>query len=147
LGALAAGMIVGMAARDSADQHVLHLKLDAVGYGFLVPVFFITSGMKLDIATLFIGTSGIALAGAFLAAVLVSRLPLMGLNLRVLGPRLSCTLGLFSATTLSLVVALTEIAISHGLMTPAETAPLVAAGMLTVILFPALGLRLVREPN
>jgi len=42
---------------------------------------------------------------------------------------------------------LTEIAMSHGLMTPAETAPLVAAGMLTVILLPALGLRLAREPN
>ena len=64
-----------------------------------------------------------------------------------LGPSLSCTLGLFSATTLSLVVTLTEIAISHGLMTPSETAPLVTAGMLTVILFPALGLRLAREPD
>jgi len=147
LGALAAGMIIGAAARDSADKDVLHLKLDAVGYGLLVPVFFITSGMKLDIAALFSGTSGIALAGAFLVAVLVSRLPLVGLNLRVLGPKLSCTLGLFSATTLSLIVALTEIAMSHGLMTPAETAPLVAAGMVSVILFPALGLRLAREPN
>src|SRR5262245_13798179 len=58
LGAMAAGMIVGMAARQSADSHVLHLKLDAVGYGFLVPVFFITSGMKLDIAALFSGTAG-----------------------------------------------------------------------------------------
>ena len=67
--------------------------------------------------------------------------------MRVLGPKLYCTLGLFSATTLSLIVALTEIAMSHGLMTPAETAPLVAAGMLTVILLPALGLRLAREPN
>src|SRR5262245_21428705 len=142
LGAMAAGLIVGMAVRHCADSHVLHLKLDAVGYGFLVPVFFITSGMKLDIAALFSGTARIMLAGAFLVAIMVSRLPLIGLNLRALGLRQSCTLGLFSATTLSLVVALTEIAVSHGLMTPAESAPLIGASMLTVVVLPALGLRL-----
>src|SRR5262245_16636507 len=87
LGAISAGIIVGMAARNSSDSHVLHLKLDAVGYGLLVPVFFITSGMKLDVTALFRGTGGLALAGAFLAAILLSRLPLVGLNMRALGLR------------------------------------------------------------
>lgn len=144
LGALAAGMIIGLAVRD-ADAHVLHLKLDAVGFGFLVPIFFITSGMKLDIAALFGSTAGIALAAAFIVSIIVARLPLVALHVRRLGVKQAAALGLFSATTLSLIVALTEIGIARGLMTPAEGAPLIGAGMLTVILFPALGLKLARR--
>jgi hypothetical protein len=66
------------------------------------------------------------------------------MHLRDLGACGSLALGLFSATTLSLVVALTDIAVKRELMTAADAAPLVAAGMLTVVLFPALGLRLAR---
>ncbi|HJY76355.1 MAG TPA: cation:proton antiporter, partial [Burkholderiales bacterium] len=143
LGALAAGLILGLATR-AVDAHILHHKLDAVGFGFLVPIFFVTSGMKLDVASLAAGSSGLALAAAFFAAVLLARLPLVLMHLRDLGGRGSLARGLFSATTLSLVVALTDIAVKRDLMTPADAAPLVAAGMLTVILFPALGLRLGR---
>jgi len=45
-------------------------------------------------------------------------------------------------TTLSLVVALSEIGVASGLMKSAEAAPLVGGAMLTVILFPLAALRL-----
>lgn len=141
LGTLAAGMIVGLATRG-ADVHVLHYKIDALAFGFFVPVFFIVSGMKLDVASLFAGGAGLALLGAFLVALILVRAPLMGLLSRALGARHSAALGLYSATTLSLIVAITSIAVSAGLMQPAEAAPLVGAGILTVILFPSAALRL-----
>jgi Kef-type K+ transport system membrane component KefB len=141
LGALAAGMLLGLATRG-LDVHALHTKLDAIGFGFLVPVFFITSGMKLEVAAIFSGSAGLAVIAAFLAALLLARVPLVALHWRALGAKHATALGLFSATTLSLIVALTDIAVKRGLMTGAEAAPLVGAGMLTVILFPALGLKL-----
>lgn len=143
LGALAAGLIVGLATRN-ADIHVLHIKLDALGFGFFIPVFFIASGMRLDLAALARGSGGPALVLAFFASVLLARVPFVLLQRRALGTRKSLSLGVFSATTLSLIVALTTIAVGHGVMTSAEAAPLVAAGMLTVILFPGLGLKLAR---
>lgn len=144
LGALAAGLIIGLATRN-ADTRLLHTKIDAIGFGFLVPVFFITSGMKLDIAALAGGSGGLVLAAAFFAAILLVRAPVVLFGAPTLGTRRSLSLGLFAATTLSLVVALTDIAVRHAVMTSAEAAPLVAAAMVTVVLFPALGLKLARE--
>jgi Kef-type K+ transport system membrane component KefB len=141
LGALAAGMIVALATRDS-DVHLLHNKLEAIGFGFLVPIFFITSGMKLDVAAIFGNRSGLVLAGLFFIFVLVSRIPLLIAHRGVLDLRKRSALGLYSATTLSLVVALAEIGMANGLMKASEAAPLVGGAMLTVIVFPVIAARL-----
>jgi len=145
LGALAAGMIIALATRG-LETHELHLKLDAIGFGFLIPVFFIASGMKLDVAAIFGSAAGLALTGLVFAALLATRLPLALLFRGSLGGRQAAALGLYSATTLSLIVALTQIAVGNGLMKPAEAAPLVGAGMLTVILFPVIAGKLVGAP-
>jgi len=76
------------------------------------------------------------------ALIALVRAPVFALYLQPLGARRALSLILFSATTLSLIVALTEIAIAHGLITPAEGAPPIGAGILTVVLFPALGVKL-----
>lgn len=137
LGALAAGMIVKLATQN-ANSHTLHHKLDAIGFGFLVPVFFVTSGMKLDVAAVFGNAAGIALTGALFIALLVVRLPLIVLHRRAVASREAVAVGLYSATTLSLIVALTDIAVRNGTMTPQEAGPLVMAGVLSVMLFPLL---------
>lgn len=137
LGAIAAGMVVKLATQGTRSE-LLHHKLDAIGFGFLVPVFFVTSGMKLDVAAVFGSPHGRLLTLALLAALLVARLPLM------LAARLDATardavaLGLYGATTLSLIVAITDIAVRNGAMAPAEAGPLVVAGALSVVLYPML---------
>jgi Kef-type K+ transport system membrane component KefB len=141
LGAMAAGMLLGLLT-SGVDSHRLHLKMDAIGFGFLVPVFFVTSGMRLDIRALFTEKTSVITMAAFLGSVLLARVPLAALHRRRLGTYGAAALGLFSATTLSLVVALTNIGVKKGLMTPAEAAPLVAAGILTVIVCPPLALKL-----
>ena len=137
LGALASGMVIGLAIREH-DSHVFHLKVDAIGFGFLIPIFFIVSGMKLEMGAMFESPMAVTMMGALLAAILLTRLPVVAIYWRVLGPRQSMALGLMSATTLSLIVVLVEIGLHRGLLTPAEAAPMVAAGMLTVIMFPTL---------
>jgi Kef-type K+ transport system membrane component KefB len=142
LGALAAGMVIALATRGS-DTHLLHLKLEAIGFGFVVPVFFITSGMKLDVGSLFDGRAGAELLAAFVGAVLLTRIPVVAFQARLLGARGALSLGVFSATTLSLVVAIADIAVEQRYMDRAEAAPLVFAGVVTVVVFPALALWLV----
>jgi Kef-type K+ transport system membrane component KefB len=142
LGALAAGMMVGFATREGERVHDLHAKVDAVGFGFLVPMFFISSGMKLDVRSIFAGTEGLVLLAAFFVALVVVRLPLVLLLRRSLGGRGSAAVALLSATTLSLIVVITQVAVEVGVLPPSQAAPMVGAGMLTVILFPALGFRL-----
>jgi Kef-type K+ transport system membrane component KefB len=144
LGALAGGMILGLTFRED-DAHVLREKLEAIGFGFLIPIFFVTSGMKLELGSLFESWGGIELLAAFVAAVLLARIPVVLIHLRSLGARQAAALGLFSATTLSLIVALTEVALANKIMAPAEAAPLVCAGIVTVVLFPALGVRLAKD--
>jgi Kef-type K+ transport system membrane component KefB len=135
LGAIAAGMLVKLATRG-AQVDLLHHKLDAIGFGFLVPVFFISSGMKLDVASVFGSTHGQLLTAILLAALLVARLPVMLMARRLGSARDSIALGLYGATTLSLIVAITDIAVRNGAMTSAEVGPLVVAGVLSVVLFP-----------
>jgi Kef-type K+ transport system membrane component KefB len=137
LGALAAGMIVKLAMKG-APNDLLQQKLDAVGFGFLVPVFFIASGMKLDVVAVFASAPGLLRTAALFAALIVVHLPLMLMSRRIGTGRESMALGLYAATTLSLIVAMTEVAVKSGAMQPQEAGPLVVAGVLSVVLFPML---------
>jgi Kef-type K+ transport system membrane component KefB len=135
LGAIAAGMLIKLATEGTPSE-LLHHKLDAIGFGFLVPVFFVSSGMKLDIAQVFGSVQGQLLTATLLAMLLVARLPLMLLARSVAPMRDSMALGLYGATTLSLIVAITDIASRSGAMAAAEVGPLVVAGVLSVMLYP-----------
>jgi Kef-type K+ transport system membrane component KefB len=142
LGALAAGMMVGFATRGGERVHELHAKIDAVGFGFLIPLFFLSSGMKLDVRSIFAGSEGLALLVVFFVALVVVRLPLLLLLRSELGSQGARAVTLFSATTLSLIVVITGVAVEVGALEPAHAAPMVGAGVITVMLFPALGARL-----
>ena len=135
-------MMIGFALGGGTRVHDLHAKIDAVGFGFLIPLFFLSSGMKLDLRSVVGSASGLALVGVFLVALVAVRLPAVVLLRRSLGARGAAAVALASATTLSLVVVITQVAVEAGVMTAAQVSPLVVAGMLTVILFPAQAFRL-----
>lgn len=137
LGALAAGMIVAWLTRD-AQTHVLHQKLDGIGFGFLVPVFFINSGMNLDVLSLVSSPSGLQMSLLFFVGIVLAHMPVALLARASMSGKESLALGLLSATTLSLIVAITEVAVRAGNMKPAEASPLIAAGVLSVTVMPLL---------
>ena len=137
LGAFAAGMVVGVATRPVGAPGVLQHKLEAIGFGFLVPIFFITSGLTFDLDGLTGDTGALLLVPVFLLALLAVRgLPAL-LYARDLGRRERVALGFYSATSLPIIVAITAIATSDGRMSSETAAALVAAGMLSVLVFPA----------
>jgi Kef-type K+ transport system membrane component KefB len=112
LGALAAGMMVGFVSRGGTRVHDLHAKIDAVGFGFLVPLFFLSSGMKLDLRSVVTSADGLVLVAAFFVALVVVRLPLVLLLRPSPGTRSAAAVALLSATTLSLVVVITQVAVA-----------------------------------
>jgi Kef-type K+ transport system membrane component KefB len=136
LGAFAAGMVVGLATRGGAEHPpVLEHKLEAIGFGVLVPVFFIATGISFDLDAL-ATPSTLVQVPLFLAALLVVRgLPAL-LYRDVLGRRDRLALALCASTSLPLVVAISAIAVADGRMATGTAAALVAAGMLSVLLFP-----------
>jgi Kef-type K+ transport system membrane component KefB len=138
LGAFLAGVVLRRWA--PGDVHSLETKLDAVGYGFFIPVFFVASGMNLDLAS--IAEAPLRLL-VFLGLLLVVRgLPAMFLYRRDLGMNQRLQMTLLTATALPLLVALTEIGLRTGNMLPENAAALVGAGVLSMMIFPGLAVAL-----
>src|SRR4051812_8185265 len=101
LGAFLAGMLVRALDPDPEHTHPLYpVKLEAVGYGLLVPVFFTTSGLTLDLSGLVAHPAALATVPAFLLALLVVRgLPAVAFR-RELERRELVAVGLLQATSL-----------------------------------------------
>jgi Kef-type K+ transport system membrane component KefB len=141
LGAFAAGSLVGLVSRGPGAEP-FRQKLDAIGFGFLIPIFFIVSGAQLDLAALLASPASLARVPLFLALLLVVRGAPAVLYRADLDAPERRMLALFSATTLPLVVVITAIGTATGRMLEENAAALVGAGILSVLLFPALALAL-----
>jgi Kef-type K+ transport system membrane component KefB len=145
LGGFAAGMITRAALRGR-EVEALESKLTALGFGFLIPFFFVTSGMNFNLDALTSSVGAILKLPLFLGLFLVVRgLPALLLYRGVLDARERMALAVFSATELPLVVAITTIAIQTGHMRSTTAAALVGAAMLSTLIFPFIGLALRRQ--
>jgi Kef-type K+ transport system membrane component KefB len=140
LGAFAAGLIVGLAL-DSPEGEVVRARLEGIGFGFLIPIYFVVTGMNFDLDSLLTGT-GVALAALFLTLLLLARGTSALLWARELPVRQTVGLALFGATGLPLIVAIVGIATDRGDITASVGASLVGAGMISVLVFPLVGVRI-----
>lgn len=146
LGAFLAGAIVSLVDRDEVMTHPdFRRKLEAMGFGFFIPVFFVTSGVRFDLDALTASTSNLLMVPVFLAALVIVRgLPALVYRRVLDGPH-TVVAGLLQATSLPFIVAATAIGMELGLLDAAEGAALVGAGLLSVLLFPLAGLVLLRR--
>jgi Kef-type K+ transport system membrane component KefB len=141
LGGFVAGMIVRVALQGHELQ-VFESKLTAVGFGFFVPFFFVTSGIEFDLAALGSVEAVAKLVLFFVLFLVVRGTPAMLLYRGVLSTRDRAALAFYSATELPLVVAITTIAIETGHMRTSTAAGLVGAAMLSTLIFPFVGMAL-----
>lgn len=147
LGAFAAGMIARLALSPEQNE-ALNPRLEAIGFGFLIPVFFIVSGVNFDLDSLVSSTGAILRVPIFLGLMLLVRgVPALFVYKGILSARERTSLMLLQSTALPLLVVITEIGISTDRMKPANAAALVGAGMLSVLVFPLLGFKLLGEPT
>ena len=141
LGAFLAGVVLRRWA--PLDVDALEAKLDAVGYGFFIPVFFVSSGMSLDLRS--IAESPARLVVFFFLFLAVRGLPALLFYRKDLPMRGRVQMMLLTATALPLLVALAHIGLESGTMLPENAAALVGAGVLSVIVFPAAAAALARS--
>jgi Kef-type K+ transport system membrane component KefB len=132
LGAFLAGIVLRRWA--PGDVHSLEDKLDAIGYGFFIPLFFVASGMSLDIRS--IAGAPLRLAVFFVLFLAVRGVPALFLYRDALPPVRRVQMMFLTATALPLLVALAEIGLRNGTMLPENAAALVGAGALSVLVFP-----------
>jgi Kef-type K+ transport system membrane component KefB len=141
LAAFAGGFILRRALPDGDER--LETRLDGLAFGLLVPVFFVTSGMAIDPRAIaenlvaFVVVLALILACRGGPVFLVTRLsrPTPGQRQST---RDSLSVGLFAATGLPIIVAVTSVSVSAGQMTTENASILVGAGAATVLLCPML---------
>ena len=137
LGAFAAGLIVGLVL-NSPEGQLVKIRLEGIGFGFLIPVYFVTTGLQFDLDSL-LSARGLALAALFLGLLLVVRGASALLWLRDLGGRETAGLALYGATALPLIVAIVSVGAEHGAIAANVGASLIGAGMISVLVYPLLG--------
>jgi Kef-type K+ transport system membrane component KefB len=136
LGAVLAGMVLRSWTRDmGVDVKPLEDKLEAVGYGIFIPLFFVTSGMTLDIRAIAADPFRLLIFAGLL--LVVRGLPSLFVYARVMPLRQRLEMTFITATTMPLLIALAEIGLQDGVMLPSNAAALVGAGVVSVLIFPA----------
>jgi Kef-type K+ transport system membrane component KefB len=146
LGSFAAGALLALLDQDRRMTHAnFRVKLEAIGFGLFIPVFFVTSGIRFDLQALLDDPSNLVMVPIFLAALLIVRgLPAITYRGFVGGRRASIA-GVLQATSLPFIVAATTIGQELNLMDAAEASALIAAGLLSVLIFPISGLTLLKR--
>ena len=145
LGAFAAGALLSTDRPRRHDPPTVQAEARGGGFGVFIPVFFVTSGLRFNLNALFASASTVARVPLFLLAIYLARgLPAI-VYVRLLGRSRSVIAGVIQATSLTVIVAATQIGLQLGVVSQASAAGLVAAGLLSVVISPALGLVLLRR--
>ncbi len=148
LGAFAAGLLVRTIDLTGRAPHPqFQVKLEGIGFGFLIPVFFITTGVQFDARALLGHPAALGEVPLFLAALLVVRAVPALAYARLLGQRRARVAGLMQATTLTFVIVATQIGAASGQVSRATGAALLAAGLLSAAIFPAVAVKLLPAPS
>jgi Kef-type K+ transport system membrane component KefB len=139
LGAFTAGAILSLVDRDALMTHPhFRTKLEGAGFGFFIPVFFVSVGLTFDLDALLASAETVLRVPIFLLALLAVRgLPAL-LYRRFIGPRRTVVAGLLQATSLPFIVAASMIGVDLGVISEATSAALIGAGLLSVLIFPLL---------
>ena len=144
LGAFLAGIIVRRTGQSPAAHEMLKGKLEAIGFGFLIPVFFVATGVGLNVDALFGSTRAEILVPVFLVALLLVRGVPALLYVRAVGRPRALAAGFLQATSLTFIVVTTIVGIDTGHLKPSTASALVVAGLLSVILYPPLAIQLLK---
>ena len=144
LGAVLAGIVLrGWTQHLRMDTDSLEHKFDAVGYGLFIPIFFISSGMSLDLKS--ISGDPLRLLVFFVLLIVVRGLPSLLVYRRTMAPVQRVEMTFITATSLPLLIALATIGEQDGVMLPATAASMIGAGVLSVLVFPLIAVSLHRR--
>lgn len=147
LGAFAAGIIL-RSLTPPAALHLITRRLETVGFAFTIPLFFVVSGMSISVSA--VASNPLGLVAVVLGILLCRGVPVFLADMLVdtrsglTSKSQKAQMALYSAAGLPIIVAVTEVATSSGLLEESTSSLLVAGGALTVLLFPLLALSIRR---
>jgi Kef-type K+ transport system membrane component KefB len=145
LGSFLAGVIIRRTDESPASQEEFQTKLEAIGFGFLIPVFFVATGAGLDVSSLFGSVRSLVLVPVFLLAFLLVRgLPAL-LYARDVGRERAWAAAFMQATSLTFIVVATVVGVQTGHQLTSTAVALVMAGLLSVVIYPPAALRLLHR--
>lgn len=143
LGAFVAGVVLRLADRDDRPNwEVFQAKLDAIGFGFLIPVFFVVTGVQYNVRALVTHGSSLELLPLLVIALALVRGGPALLYRKRLGTRPAIAAGLLQAATLTFPVVVAEIGTSLNLLSQPAAAALIGAALISVLIFPPIALTL-----
>ena len=137
LGAFLAGTAVSSLSRRSVHGQ-LGMKLDAIGFGFFIPIFFIMVGAKFDIHSLLKDPSSLVLVPVLVAfAFVVKVVPSLMLS-RFFGRRNALAAGFLLSSRLSLIIAASAIGLRLHVITPEINTAIILVAIVTCVTSPAI---------
>jgi Kef-type K+ transport system membrane component KefB len=145
LGAFSAGVVVRLllSRGDPEEVELVTDKLEAVGFGFLIPIFFIVSGVRFDLAGLVSSPLALLLLPVLIALFFLTRgVPVLVVYRSVLDHDERRALALFASSALPLVVVIANIGVQTGRLDEHFAASLIGAAMVSVAVLPLVALRL-----
>ncbi len=146
LGAFVAGALLRIVDPDRLLIHdQFRSKIEAIGYGFLVPVIFVTSGLRFDADALFEAPQHFLFVPFFLVALLLVRGIPTVLYRPLVGTRKAYAAGLLQATSLTFLVITARLGRELDVFDAATAAALITAGLLSVVIYPPLALALLGD--
>jgi Kef-type K+ transport system membrane component KefB len=136
LGSFVAGVAVSAISDRAQHTGTTRMKIEAIGFGLAVPIFFVTAGVKFDLAALASSTADLVLMPVLLVAMIMTRaLPALLFG-RMLTKREVLASGLLLSTKLTFVIAVVQVASAAGQLKPATASALITAAIITVIALP-----------
>lgn len=135
LGAFLAGFLIAVITKRQT-QDLFH-KLEALGFGFFIPIFFIMVGVRFDLQSLISNRQGLLLALLLIPAAFLVKL-IGGLLLRPMAGSWKETIagGMLIAPGLSLIIAAAEIGLRLGLFSQAVYSALICVTLITGVFGP-----------
>jgi len=136
LGAFLAGAIVALL-RTPEDADLGH-QLEAIGFGFFIPIFFIQVGAEFNLRAILVAPEYLILAPVLLlAAMAVKMLPAL-LMAKIYALREALAAGALLSSRLSLIIAASAIGLELGAISEAMNAEIILVAVVTVTLGPVL---------
>jgi Kef-type K+ transport system membrane component KefB len=145
LGAFTAGLVARyfLSGTDDETHEATVARIEGVGFGLLIPIFFVVSGIRFDLDALLTDVGAMLLVPIALVLFLAIRGGPTHLSLRgSLAGRNRVGAAVYASTALPLIVVITGLGVEDGTLKPATAAAFVGAGMISVLVFPLLATRI-----
>lgn len=132
LGAFLAGMVMKLLEPSEATKD----KLTSIGYGFFIPIFFIMTGVKLNLRSLFAHPSALMLLPILIIFLFIAKLPAVVVFMRKFDKRNAFAGGFLTATTITIVLPTLQVARRLHAITSTQSDAFILAAVVVCIVSP-----------